>query len=203
MSRLQEEHSRLILAAIASGEPVTQRSLAREIGVALGLTNLLIRRLVSKGYVRIAKAERRHVRYMMTAEGWEALVRASRASLENTVRLYTETRDHIRATLCDVSRRCPVDGHGQKRIVFYGAGDVSEIAYVSLQTTDLALVGVVDEARAGRFFALDVARPDQLTPETVGGVPYAHLVVMSLTHADAIRETLARRQFPPERMTCL
>ena len=202
-SRLQKEHNRLILEAIASGQPVTQRSLARQIGVALGLTNLLIRRLVGKGYVKVAKAESRHVRYMMTAEGWEALARATRESLENTVRLYTETRDGIRASLCDVSRRCPADGQGQKRIVFYGAGDIAEIAYVSLQATDLTLVGVVDDVRVGRFFAFDVTRPDLLTRDTVGGVPYAHVVVTSLAHADAIREKLATRQLPSERISCL
>jgi DNA-binding MarR family transcriptional regulator len=203
VARLQEEHKRLILQAIASGQPVTQRSLARQTGVALGLTNLLIRRLVSKGYLKMAKAERRHVRYLMTAGGWEALARATRQSLEHTVHLFGETRDHIRATLREVSRRCPVDAHGQKRIVFYGAGNVAEIAYVSLQGTDLALVGVIDDVRVGPFFVLDVVGPDRLTPDTVDGVPYSHLVVTSLSHGDEIRETLARRALPPERISCL
>ena len=171
MSHLQEEHNRLILQAIASGQRVTQRSLARQLGVALGLTNLRIRRLASQGYLRIAKAERRQLRYTVTDAGREALTRASRESLEHTVRLFGETRDHIRATLRDVSRRCPVDGTGRKPIVFYGAGDAAEIAYVSLQGTDLALVGVVDDVRVGPFFVLQVLPPDQLTPETVGGRP--------------------------------
>jgi hypothetical protein len=139
----------------------------------------------------------------VTAAGWEALALATRASLEHTARLFSETRDHIRATLREVSRRCPVDKHGEKRIVFYGAGDVAEIAYVSLQGTDLALVGVVDDERVWPFFVLDVVPPDQLTPDTVGGLPYSHVVVTNVTHAEQIRQTLAMRQLPSERVSCL
>jgi DNA-binding MarR family transcriptional regulator len=203
VSRLQEDHNRLILEAIASGRPVTQRSLARQAGVALGLTNLLIRRLVGKGYVTLAKASSRHVRYMMTAQGWEALARATRDSLENTVRLYTATRDQIRMTLDTVSRQCPVDAAGQKRIIFYGATDVAEIAFVSLQATDLALVGVVDEDRTGRFFALDIATPDRLTDTALAGVAYSHVVITNLTHVDHIRRDLAMRDISAQRISCV
>jgi DNA-binding MarR family transcriptional regulator len=153
------EYDRQILQAIASGDRVTQRSLARELGVALGLTNLLVRRLVGKGYIRIAGMGTRHVRYFMTPAGVEALARAARASLENTVHLYTQTREQIRASLADISAQCEFDADGRKRVAFYGAGDVAEIAYVSLQRTDLTLVAVVDDKRRGRFFDLTICCP--------------------------------------------
>jgi len=92
MPRSEADYDRKVLQAIASGQRVTQRSLSTELGVALGLTNLLVRRLVGKGYVRVSKMGTRHVRYLMTPAGWEALARATRQSLENTIHLYTETR---------------------------------------------------------------------------------------------------------------
>jgi len=199
MSRLHAEHDRRVLQAIASGQRVTQRSLASELGVALGLTNLLIRRLVGKGYVKVSKMGSRHVRYLMTPAGWDALSAATRQSLENTVHLYTETREHIRCSLSQISSRCRQKGDGQKRVVFYGAGDVAEIAYVSLQTTDLTLVGVVDDARSGRFFHLTISAADQLSAETIGAVSYDHLIVTSLRHADAILAKLAARGLAAER----
>ncbi len=85
--------------------------------------------MIAKGYVRAVGLGTRHVRYLMTAAGWEALGRATRQSLENTVHLYTQTRDLIRVSLSAVSQRCDVDVTGQKSIVFYGAGDVAEIAH--------------------------------------------------------------------------
>jgi hypothetical protein len=201
--RITEDYEREILKAIASGERLTQRSLSRDLGVALGLTNLLIRRLVAKGHVKVAKIGKRHIKYLMSADGLEALAAATRMSLENTVHLYTETREQIRATLDQVSSVCPRSPDGSKRIAFYGAGDVAEIAYVSLQATDLALVGVVDDNRTGRFFNVEISSPDALTRQTIAGVPYSHVVVTSLRAADSIRQRLAARDVPPEKVFVL
>lgn len=199
-NRSENEYNRQILEAIASGEPLTQRALSGRLGVALGLTNLLVRRLVAKGYVRLSRMGTRHVRYLMTPTGLEALGRATRTSLENTVHLYTQTREQIRASLSRVSERCPEDPEGRKCVVFYGAGDVAEIAYVSLQRTDLDLVGVVDDRRTGSFFALPISPPDNLSSDALNGVPYAQVVVTSVRHSDAIRARLVERGVAADRM---
>jgi len=197
----EHEYDRQILQAIAAGGRVTQRSLSGELGVALGLTNLLIRRLVAKGYVRMSGMGTRHVRYLMTPAGWEALGRATRLSLENTVHLYTQTREQIRASLDDVSARCECDASGQKRVVFYGAGDVAEIAYVSLQRTDLTLVGIVDDRKCGRFFDLTIRGSELLGPDALDGVPYGHVVIASVRHADAIQERVEALGIAPHRVS--
>lgn len=203
MRVLEPEYHRQILQTIASGQPVTQRSLSGELGVALGLTNLLIRRLVAKGYVKMAGIGTRHVRYLMTPAGGEALGRATRLSMENTVHLYTQTREQIRASLSDVSARCEADDTGQKRVVFYGAGDVAEIAYVSLQSTDLTLVGVVDDVRRGRFFNMMITDPERLSVDDLDHVAYSHVIVASIRHADAIRARIAALGVPRNRVSCL
>ena len=203
MPRPETEYDRKVLQAIASGQRVTQRSLASELGVALGLTNLLIRRLVAKGYVQVAKIGPRHVRYLMTAAGREALAMATRQSLENTVRLYTETREQIRGSLSRISAQCEAGSDGAKRVIFYGAGDVAEIAYVSLQATDLTLVGVIDDRRAGRFFDLMISTADQLSAETLGSVRYDQAIVTTLRHGSRICSTLAERGLRPERIFTL
>jgi hypothetical protein len=203
MPRSGTEYDRKVLQAIASGQRVTQRKLSSELGVALGLTNLLVRRLVGKGYVKLSKIGTRHVRYLMTPSGWEALGSATRQSLENTVHMYTETREHIRSSLSAISNRCSPNIDGQKRIVFYGAGDVAEIAYVSLQTTDLTLVGVVDDRRSGRFFNLTISDTEQLSAEMLGSVRFDHVIVTTLRHADAIRARLGERGMPADRIFTL
>ncbi len=123
--------------------------------------------------------------------------------MENTVRLYTETRDVIRSGLCTLSERCLLDDYGRKSVVFYGAGDVAEIAYVSLQRTDLTLVGVVDDVRDGHFFGMPIHRPDVVAAELVAEEPYSQVVVTSVRHADSIRESLAARSVPFKRISFL
>jgi hypothetical protein len=171
--------------------------------VALGLTNLLIRRLVGKGYLRMAGMGTRHVRYLVTPAGWEALAHATRLSLENTIHLYTQTREQIRASLVEVSACCPADAHGQKRVVLYGAGDVAEIAYVSLQRTDLSLVGVIDDRRRGRFFDMTICDSERLGVDTLGGVAYSHIIVASIRHTAAIQARIKQRGIPAGRVLCL
>ena len=201
----EHEYDRQILQAIAADDRVTQRALSGELGVALGLTNLLIRRLVAKGYVKMAKMGTRHVRYLMTPAGLEALGRATRISMANTVHLYTQTREQIRASLAAISDSCEPDASGQKRVVFYGAGDVAEIAYVSLQRTDLMLVGVVDDKRRGKFFDVAISEPGDLTSQTLGGVPYSQIIVASIRQnvTEAIQARIQALGVPPDRVSCL
>jgi hypothetical protein len=124
-------------------------------------------------------------------------------SLENTVHLYTQTREQIRDTLAIVSQRCAKDADGQKRVVFYGAGDVAEIAYVSLQSTDLTLVGVVDDRKTGLFFGLPICGADALTADRLDGMTFSVVIVTSVRHAEKIRSRLDARAVPRSRVCCL
>jgi DNA-binding MarR family transcriptional regulator len=194
-----------ILTDIDTGRPVSQRSLSKELGVALGLVNLLVRRLVSKGYIKVTTIPAARVRYCLTPRGMAEKARMSRAYLENTLRLYTETRERIRARFDEVSQGWEFDSDEprrgrQKRLVFYGAGEVAEIAYVSLQGSDLTLVGVVDDRRTSRFFDLPVSPPEHLGPHTLNGEPFGRVAVTSLRHADAIQSRLDAIRIPRVRV---
>jgi len=113
-------HTREILAEIERGKGVTQRSLSKRLGIALGLTNSLIRRLVNKGYVKVVNVRPNRVKYLITPAGIAEKARATRSYLARTVHLYTETRQHIHAGLLAATERA--NGNGRVRVVFYGAG---------------------------------------------------------------------------------
>jgi predicted alpha/beta-fold hydrolase len=143
------------------------------------------------------------VRYLMTPTGWEALGSATRASIENTIHLYTETREQIRRSLGILSQRCAIHPTGEKRVVFFGAGDVAEIAYVSLQRTDLTLIGVVDDRRSGRFFEVAISSPEVLSVHGLNGVAYSHVIVATVRHTETIQARVTQRGIPPDRVFCL
>jgi Mn-dependent DtxR family transcriptional regulator len=197
-----DEYTRKILTAIESGRPVTHRSLSRELNVALGLANLLVRRLVSKGYVKVTTIPRNRVKYLLTPAGLAEKTRVSKAYLDNTVRLYTETRERIRESLERVSADLATRGL-DKRIVFYGAGEVAEIAFISLQRTDLQLVGIVDDRIDGCFFGMPVHRLDNLADGTLLGERFAQLGIMSIRKADQMSAKLEAIGFPSSRIFTL
>ena len=174
-----EEHVHGILTEIEDGHGLSQRSLSTNLGIALGLTNLLVRKVVHKGWVRAIRIKPNRVRYMLTPEGLAEKARMSTVFLQNSVRFYSTARDRIRQRLAAASLQLVTRGDAEgKRIVFFGAGEVAEIAYVCLQETDLTLVGVVGEGRA-RFFGLPVQPSSELRVNSLGATPFDLMVVAS------------------------
>jgi DNA-binding MarR family transcriptional regulator len=197
-----EHHSRRILDAVESDQGVSQRSLARELGIALGLTNLLVKRLVRKGCVRVIQIKPNRVRYLITPAGIAEKSRMSRAYFEASVQFYRETRDSIRQQFSVLSTGWPNDGTPglPKRIVFYGAGEVAEIGYICLVETDLQLVGVVDVPRTKPFFGFSVRSPEHLNGLALGGQAFDRLVVMSFGNSDALRAEVLALRVPLDRV---
>ena len=58
-----------LLEHIESNPDVTQASLATNLGVAVGTVNWHLKRLIAKGYVKVKRAERRKLRYIITPDG--------------------------------------------------------------------------------------------------------------------------------------
>lgn len=187
---------RRLLAEVEAGRGLSQRSLARNVGVALGLTNLLLRRLARRGLIEIVKIRPNRVRYVITAAGIAEKGRMTRAYLDYSVRFYAEARERLRHNFALLSATWPPGA--DKRLVFYGAGEVAEIGYVCLQETDLELVGVVDPHRERPFFGLPVHRVESLADGSLAGVPFGRLVVMSLHDTDLTRQRLEQVGCRPE-----
>lgn len=191
-----DRYSLRILDVVAADRAVTQRSLARDLGVALGLTNLLIKRLVRKGWMRVTHISPNRVRYLITPAGIVEKSRMSRDYLEASVQFYREARDRVKQRFLELSTTWPADAAGPKRIVFFGASEVAEIGYVCLVETDLQLIGVVDAERSGRFFDLPITAPAQLLEQTLDGEKYDRLVVMSFGDTEVTTASLQQLGIP-------
>src|SRR5687768_15845141 len=100
-----DQYTSDILTEIDAGRPVTQRELSRKLGIALGLTNLLIRRIVQKGWVKVAHLKANRVAYFITPAGVVEKARLTQAYFDNTIRLYTETRSRIKDRFDELSAR--------------------------------------------------------------------------------------------------
>lgn len=185
---------------------MTQRELSRKLGIALGLTNLLVRRVVQKGWVKVTHIKANRVAYLITPAGLAEKARLTQAYFENTIHLYTETRSRIKRRFEDLSLNWPLDEPGavtEKRVVFYGAGEVAEIGYIGLKETDLQLVGIVDDQRTGTFFEFPICSPDQLKLGSLGEARFDFLVVMTFRKASKIVDRLAVLNFPLDRVLWL
>ena len=66
---LETERELGLLEAIEKDPDTTQASMAARLGVAVGTVNWHIKRLIDKGYVKVKRAERRKLRYIITPDG--------------------------------------------------------------------------------------------------------------------------------------
>ena len=58
-----------LLEAIDSSEPPTQRELARDLNISLGLVNAFVKRLAKKGYFKITTIPKKRAKYLLTPKG--------------------------------------------------------------------------------------------------------------------------------------
>ena len=142
-----------VLKELSTNPSVTQRHLASRLELALGLTNLMVRRLVKKGYVNVVNVRGNRIRYLLTPIGIAEKTRLTYEFLEYSLHLHREVRRILTDTLAKVVTS------GGRRIVFFGASEIAEIAYLTIKELELELVGVTDDEATGRkFLGLPVMR---------------------------------------------
>ena len=111
----------VLLEQIEHDPDVTQASLAAQLGVAVGTVNWHIKRFIAKGYVKVKRAQRRKLRYIITPEGLAFRARLTVNYIETSMRLYRRIRLRVRELLEEV-KAAGFDG-----ITVYGEGDIADI----------------------------------------------------------------------------
>jgi hypothetical protein len=185
-------HTRAILERLETADTVSQRSLSRDLGIALGLTNLLLRQMARKGWVRLRRVKPNRVRYLITPQGIAEKTRLSRDYLRDSIRFYAEARNRLRLSFTALAAEAAT-APAPLRVVFWGAGEVAEIAYVCLQDTGLSLVAVVDDSRAGgRFFGYEVHPSGSVQGLLVAGQPFDRVIIFSVAADASVHNQLSR-----------
>jgi DNA-binding MarR family transcriptional regulator len=110
-----------LLEQIESDPDVTQATLAAQLGVAVGTVNWHIKRFIAKGYVKVKRAQRRKLRYIITPEGIAFRARLTINYIDQSMRLYRRTRLHVLELLSEVKTA----GYSQVRLE--GEGDIADI----------------------------------------------------------------------------
>ena len=129
-----------LLNELTHSPNVSQRELSRRIGVALGLTNLMLRRLVTKGYVKISGTKRSRIHYLITPQGILEKSRLAYEFIEYSLLLYSRIRRSLREQLATLVQT------GHRRILLCGTGELAEIAFLTIREMGLELIGVVEES---------------------------------------------------------
>jgi DNA-binding MarR family transcriptional regulator len=130
----------VLLEQIERDPDVTQATLAAQLGVAVGTVNWHIKRFVAKGYVKVKRAQRRKLRYIITPEGLAFRARLTVNYIETSMNLYRRTRLRVRELLAEVKTA------GYEQVYIAGEGDIADICRLTCLEQSVRLADRTDGA---------------------------------------------------------
>jgi len=155
-----------ILSEVEETPEVTQRGLSQKTGVALGLTNVMLRNLIQKGYVRASQAGWKRWLYTLTTEGISHIRRLTVTYVHRVLEDYKSVRQTLRVQLE------PLQLNEESRIAIYGTGEFAELVYLGLKE-----FGIEE---------IEVFGPDGQVDQKFLGLPVQELASLDSEHFDRI-----------------
>jgi hypothetical protein len=131
-----------LLAAVERDSAVTQRHLARELGIALGLANAYLRRCAKKGLIKMRQAPLNRYAYYLTPRGFAEKSRLAAEYLSISFDFFRRARRDCAMLLAAAAAR------GWRRVALIGAGELAEIAVLSAAESGVEILAVVDAGGA-------------------------------------------------------
>jgi DNA-binding MarR family transcriptional regulator len=180
-----------ILDAVARDGDQSQRAMAGETGVALGLANAYLRRCARKGWIKMREAPARRYLYYITPQGFAEKARLTAEYLSSSFDMFRAARGQCDEMITACSRQ------GFRKIALVGAGDLAEVAALSALGSEVEIVAVIDpKSNQPKLAGLSVVRSlDEI--EQVDAVIVTDITEPQATY-DALAETWAEgRLFTP------
>jgi len=110
-----------LLEKIEYDPDINQATLAAQLGVAVGTVNWHLKRFVEKGYVKVKRAQRRKLRYIITPEGIAFRARLTMNYIEQSMHMYRLVRERVRGALIELKKA------GFNSVRIQGDGDIADI----------------------------------------------------------------------------
>lgn len=186
---LQGQRDLLLLSELDRNGGATQRGLASKLGVALGLTNLYLKRLARKGYIKITTIPRNRIRYLLTPQGFAEKSRLTYQYMQYSLSYYRDMRGRLKDMLSSLEGI-----HGQ-RVAICGTGELAELTYLALREMNIDCIGFVDGNTRETFLSCPVSSPDR-----IAGWQLDRVLIADLDHAAAYEEQLVQSGVPREKL---
>jgi predicted transcriptional regulator len=149
----EDEIMRDILVRVGESEHVNQRTLAKELGIALGMTNTYVRRCVRKGLIKISEIPPNRYAYYLTPQGFTEKTRLTAEYLSDSLKFFRRSRTQY----TEIYEQC--SAAGWRHLALAGTSELAEIAILSAREHDVVLQGVISRSHgAESYFGLPVVR---------------------------------------------
>ena len=135
----QEESGDLtlgVLEAIDSKKSITQRSISKDLDMALGLVNSYLKRCVKKGFIKIQQAPKNRYLYYLTPRGFSEKTKLTAEFLTSSFTFFRKSRDQIEEILDHCNKK------NWKRILLFGNSELAEITSLYSKNYEVQIMQV-------------------------------------------------------------
>jgi len=152
-----------ILEKLENNGHLTQRDLSKEVGIALGLVNHLLKKMVTKGWIKIKNIDAKKIRYLITPEGAREKSSLLYKRVESTIHFYLDAKRVIKEKVEHLK------GDGVKSVSIYGINHISEVLFIVLKELGLELGYAVDDNKKGEeWFGYTIVNMDEFLASGAG-----------------------------------
>ena len=150
-----------LLNEVQQRPAASQRQLSAKLGIALGMTNLLLHNLAEKGYVRITNAGLRRFIYTLTPKGISRKINLTLDYVHRFLEHYSRIRQTLREELALESL------NAESRIAIYGKSEFAELVYLGLKELGVEEMEIFasDAEEHGKFLGMHVQSVSTLMPD--------------------------------------
>ncbi|MGD1875969.1 MAG: winged helix-turn-helix transcriptional regulator [Kiloniellaceae bacterium] len=186
-----------MLNAVESDRDVTQRRIAAELGIAVGLVNAYLKRCVNKGLIKVQQVPKRRYAYYLTPKGFAEKSRLTASYLLYSFDFFRQARASCEEALGVAASR------DWKSLILIGRSDMAEIALVCALHHPVRIVALVDadadaDGREGTFASLPVVSKVGAVSESFDGALITDIVATQAAHDMAVAELGAARVLVPD-----
>jgi len=143
--------------------------------------------------VKITTIPRNRVKYMLTPQGFAEKSRLTYEFIKHSFSLYKEALKKFEGLVNELEKR------KVKTVVFYGASDLTEITFISLKTTNIKLVGVVDDSKKGtQFLDFTIRSTSELK-----NLEFDSIILTALESKENVVKKLVEKNIPREKIIML
>jgi len=162
-----------LLQTIHKNSDVRQRDLARIIGVSLGMTNAIIKRLAKKGWLKIKKINNRKIMYAVSTDGVDAIMRRSYRYVKRTIKNVVYYKDAIYGLIEEIKQR------GYQGIILVGKSDLDFIIEHCCHKFKMTYVKNADDYKGDIFYLYAESYiPDKETEKTLKNAEFLQKIFL-------------------------
>lgn len=173
----------LLLESISKADSPSQRQLSRAAGISPSVTNKYLGEFEDKGLLTRSSLNERDYSYQLTGEGKRKKRELMVKYIRETFQMFSEGKRELGEKLDSYQEQFDYE-----KIIFYSAGEVTELLIHSLNGKDLTLQAIVDddqEKQGGELFGYPVIAKDQIRDYNPDAV-----IVTTFQYRDKIIEKL-------------